>query len=159
MTVTRTDITAAIRRVGLSGQAVCAHSSLRSFGHVEGGARTVIDAFLAEGCTHMVPTHSYDFSVRPPLDPHQRPERNGTRYFFPPEDTAEPAGTDTPSPIFQTTSTAISREDMGAIPAEVVAMPGRVRGNHPMGSFSAVGPQAAALISGQQPLNIFAPLE
>ena len=86
MSVTLADIRAAVRRLGLTGQPVCAHSSLRSFGHVEGGARTVVDAFLAEGCTLMVPTHSYAFSVRPL--PHQRPERNGTRYYFPPEEPA-----------------------------------------------------------------------
>jgi aminoglycoside N3'-acetyltransferase len=159
MNVTLADITAAVRRLDLSGQPVCAHSSLRSFGHVDGGARTVVDAFLVEGCTLMVPTHSYTFSVRPPPDPDQRPERNGTRYSFPPEEPAQRAEPEVASPIFRTDSTEISRDDMGAIPAEVVAMPGRVRGNHPMGSFSAVGPLADALISGQQPLDLFAPLE
>jgi aminoglycoside 3-N-acetyltransferase len=37
-------------------------------------------------------------------------------------------------------------------------MPGRVRGNHPLCSFSAVGPLAQRLIAGQTPLNINAPL-
>ena len=154
MSVTIDDIRAAVRRLGLAGQPVCAHSSLRSFGHVEGGARAVVDAFLAEGCTLMVPTFSYAFSVHPL--PHQRPERNGTRYRFIPDQAAEPAG---PPRIYRTDSIEISREDMGAIPAEVVAMPGRARGNHPVGSFSAVGPLADALISGQRPLSLYAPFE
>src|SRR5688500_10367636 len=157
VSVALADIRSALRRLGLSGQPVCAHSSLRSFGHVEGGARTVVDAFLAERCTLMVPTHSYAFSVRPL--PHQRPERNGTRYHFPPDAPAEPGDPVAAPPIFQTSSTEISREDMGAIPAEVVAMPGRVRGNHPIGSFTAIGPLADALISVQQPLDLFAPHE
>jgi aminoglycoside 3-N-acetyltransferase len=151
VSVTTDDIRAAVRRLGLSGRALCVHSSLRSFGHVEGGARAVVDGLLAEGCTVLVPTFSYDFSVRPL--PHQRPLRNGTSYDFPPD---EPEGTDR---IYTTDSHEISREDMGAIPAAIVAMPGRVRGNHPLCSFSAVGPLAAELISGQAPLHVYAPFE
>jgi aminoglycoside 3-N-acetyltransferase len=50
-------------------------------------------------------------------------------------------------------------EDMGVIPATVVKMPERVRGAHPLCSFAAVGPLADELISGQAPLNVFAPLK
>ncbi len=39
--VTQSDIQTAIRTLDLSGQAVCIHSSLRSFGRVSGGAQTV----------------------------------------------------------------------------------------------------------------------
>jgi aminoglycoside 3-N-acetyltransferase len=45
--VTQQDIVAGLRDLGLSqGSIVLAHSSLSSFGHVEGGAETVIDALL-----------------------------------------------------------------------------------------------------------------
>jgi len=47
---------------------------------------------------------------------------------------------------------------MGAIPAAVVAMPRRVRGNHPLCSFTAVGPLAEELMAGQEPLEVFRPL-
>lgn len=45
--VTRTDITDGLRELGLcSGDVVFLHSSLSSFGYVEGGAETVVQAFL-----------------------------------------------------------------------------------------------------------------
>lgn len=47
---------------------------------------------------------------------------------------------------------------MGAVPAAALRMPGRVRGNHPLASFTAVGPKAAHLIARQTPLDFFAPL-
>jgi len=48
---------------------------------------------------------------------------------------------------------------MGAIPAAVLAMPGRVRGRHPLDSFAAIGPRAAELVSGQTASNVYAPLK
>jgi aminoglycoside 3-N-acetyltransferase len=38
-------------------------------------------------------------------------------------------------------------------------MEGRVRGNHPLNSFSAIGPLASDLIERQQPNDVYAPLE
>ena len=43
--------------------------------------------------------------------------------------------------------------DMGAIPATLVAWPGHVRGNHPLDSFTAIGPRAAELVAEQTPLD------
>lgn len=46
-TVTRSRIAGAVRELGLArGDVVLAHSSLKSFGHVDGGADAVIDALL-----------------------------------------------------------------------------------------------------------------
>jgi len=56
MVVTEQDIHHALRTLGLPGQVVCLHSSLRSFGHVAGGANAVVRVFLDEGCTILVPT-------------------------------------------------------------------------------------------------------
>ena len=62
--VGKADILAGLRQAGLDpGETVLAHSSLSSFGRVEGGADTVIDALLEavgpEG-TVLVPTHTWD---------------------------------------------------------------------------------------------------
>ena len=77
-TVTSADLAHGVGDLGLAGQAVCVHSSLRSFGRVQGGAREVVDAFLRLGCTVVVPTFSYGFSVPPP--PELRPSQNGWQY-------------------------------------------------------------------------------
>jgi aminoglycoside 3-N-acetyltransferase len=149
--VTRDDIAAAVRGLGLSGRALCVHSSLRSFGWVDGGADAVIDALLAEGCSVLVPTMSWSFEVRPP--PHLRPLRNGIDY--------DAAWMQEPLPgealVFSPASNALSRELMGAIPAAVLQRPERQRGNDPMGSFSAVGPLARELVEAQSATDPFAP--
>ena len=58
--VTQSDITRGLEGLGLGrGDAVLVHSSLSSFGHVEGGAETVVRAFLqvlGETGTLLVPT-------------------------------------------------------------------------------------------------------
>src|ERR1044072_624785 len=150
MTVTEQDIRGALRAQGLQGRAVCVHSSLRSFGRVDGGARTVVRAFLAEGCTLIVPAFSSAFEIEPPA--HLRFERNGWDYERAHASTRERSeGTYTPD------STEIDR-DMGAIPSAVVSWPGRVRGRHPTDSFAAVGERAPELVSGQSPADVYAPL-
>jgi aminoglycoside 3-N-acetyltransferase len=148
--VTMQEIAGAVRSLGLSGMPVCVHSSLRSFGWVEGGPDAVIDAFLAEGCTLMVPTFSYHFNVAPPAD--DRPRRNGRSYQ---EGLPEPDG----SRIFVPESPEVSREEMGAIPATVLGRVGRVRGNHPLNSFTAVGPLAHELVRHQTAIDVYAPLD
>lgn len=145
-----TEIAKAVHALGLAGRAVCVHSSLRSFGRVEGGARTVIDALLGEGCTLMVPTFSSTaYEVWP--DPADVVARNGapgwrTRLSVKDAGVYSPAVNDIDS-------------DMGAIPVALLAIPERVRGDHPLDSFSAVGPLAQELVDAQSPTNVFAPLE
>jgi aminoglycoside N3'-acetyltransferase len=149
MVVTRRDIRSALRALGLSGRPVCLHSSLRSFGHVDEGATGVVTSLLDEGCTILVPTFSSAFEVTPPPD--LQFERNGWSY----DDDREPCPVS--DRIYDPEVSDIDRE-MGAIPAAVVAWPGRVRGNHPLDSFTAVGPRAAELVLGQAPLDVYAPL-
>lgn len=149
MVVTGQEVRQALRGLGLPGRAVCLHSSLRSFGHVVGGAVAVVRAFLDEGCTLLVPTFSSAFEVEPP--PRLQFERNGWDY------SAHRAPRQSPERVYTPEAPDIDR-DMGAIPVAVVAWPGRVRGNHPLDSFTAVGPRAAELIAGQAPLDVYAPL-
>jgi len=148
MSVTRYDIRAAIQALELSRQPVCVHSSLRSFGHVDGGAQTVVDAFLDEGCTLMAPSFSWTYATHAPK--HLRPRRNGTNDVY--LDTLKPTDR------IYTPDTPEIDKDMGAIAATVVASPGRERGNHPIGSFSAVGPCARDLTAVQAPDRIYGPL-
>lgn len=128
---------------------MCVHSSLRSFGHVAGGAPAVVDSFLAEGCTVLVPTFSSaTYEMLP--DPPDVIARNGVGSRSPRAAAS--------ARVYAPNANDID-SDMGAIPAAVLAIPGRVRGNHPLDSFSAVGPLAHDLIDQQSPSRVFAPLE
>ena len=147
--VTSADIQAAVRQLGLEGKPLCLHSSLRSFGHVEGGARTVIDGLLAEDCTVLVPAFSSYFAIAPPEG--MRPARNGWDYAV---NWALPKSTRRR----YTPSAGLIDNDMGAIPAAVVSNSERVRGNHSLNSFAALGPLAEDLVQNQSPLDVYSPL-
>ena len=150
--ITTSVIRSAIRKLGLDGKPACVHSSLRSFGRVEGGASAVVDAFLLEGCTLLVPAFSCrTYSVSPPA--HLQFRRNATDY----EALAE-IGMNAER-IFDPDTCAEIDENMGAISAEVVTCEGRRRGNHPICSFAAVGPLAGPLVAGQEGDNAFALFE
>jgi aminoglycoside 3-N-acetyltransferase len=147
--VTSETIRAATRELGLSGLPLEVHSSLSSFGHVEGGAATVVDALLAEGCTVVVPAFtSPAYLVKPPEA--MRPDRNGIDY----ESFDRGGGANR---VF-TPETNDVNVTMGAIPAEVLARrPERVRGSNPLCSFAALGPLADR-VREQRPLDVYAPL-
>jgi len=147
--VTQFDIQNAVRALQLSGHALCVHASLRSFGWVEGGAQTVVEALLAEGCTVLTPTFT-EYGVAPP--PALRPARNGWDYDHFIRDWQGIGKIYTPA------TNEIDPVEMSAISAAVVQRPERVRGNHPLCSFTAVGPLAHALIAEQAPLRVNAPL-
>lgn len=144
MSVTHYDIRTAVQTLELSRQPVCIHASLRSFGHVAGGVQTVVDAFLDEGCTLMAPSFSWTYATHAPK--HLRPHRNGTDEAY--LDTLKPT-----DQIYKPDTSEIDK-DMGAIAAAVVASPSRARGNHPIGSFSAVGPCARDLVAAQAPERV-----
>jgi aminoglycoside N3'-acetyltransferase len=163
-----TELKTAIRQAGLANRAVCLHSSLASHGHVDGGASALVDAFLTEGTSLVVPAFTRRYAVTPP--PHLRPPRNGTRYDGWPAQGGLPVH---PTAADGTTaadggtaadgaggefSPAGNDTNMGAVPREVLARAGRQRGNHPLCSFAAIGPGAAGLVRGQSPIGVFAPL-
>lgn len=150
MSVQVGEIRRAVQAIGAAGRPIAVHASLRSFGHVEGGGRIVIEALLAEHCTVLVPSFSQVYAVAPL--PHQRPPRNASDYsFWPPTMPGDDR-------IYTPASNELDRGSMGAVPAAVLERPDRQRGNHPLNSFSAVGPMTSALIEGQAPLDVFAPL-
>lgn len=140
----------AIRESGLSARPVCLHSSFRSFRGVVGEPLHVIDAFLNEGCTLLVPTYSWHEHALDAPDSAPVPERNAYRRPPQPRRTAAP---------FTPDSTAIDTDAMGAIPTAVVQHPEQVRGAHPLCSFSALGPLAHDLVAGQGPEGVNDPLE
>ncbi len=137
MPVTLDAIQTAVTQLGLVGQPLCMHASLRSFGHVHGGAATVVEGLLQQGCTVMVPTHSYDaYHIPAPVD----------------------GIVDSSAPVYTPDSNAIEAQNMGVIPVYVLHKAGRVRGNHPLDSFTAVGPFATQLVEGQSADDVYAPV-
>ena len=149
MNATYDDLVNAIESLNLAGKPVCVHASLRSFGNLEGGADALVTAFLAARCTLLVPTFSWSYAIPPPAD--QRLSRNGWDYD------AYAGPTTGLNRVYTPTTPDLDRE-MGVIPAAVLAQPEAVRGNHPICSFTALGPLAADLIAPQGPVSVFAPL-
>jgi len=133
----------------LANKPVCVHASMRSFGKNRRSADSLLDQLLGMGCTIVVPTFTYELNQPPPRD--DRPSSNGLDYDS--DQTPEhdrhydPAGND------------LTLAEMGAFPAAVLARRERVRGNHPLNSFSAIGPEAGAIISRQTPDRVYGPLE
>ncbi|TMV44396.1 AAC(3) family N-acetyltransferase [Paenibacillus mesophilus] len=151
MAVTREDISKAIKILGLSQKPICVHSSLRSFGWVEGGAEGIVQCFLDQGCTILVPTFSWIYSEVPPIE--FRPRRNGCGDYSWVATKEQKA-----SEIYNPECNEIDKQDMGAIPSAILRMRNRKRGNHPLNSFTAIGLLAEKLITKQQPNNVYAPL-
>lgn len=144
------DLPDVLTRAGLCGRPVCLHASLSSFGWVEGGAGTVVDAFLDGGRTLLVPTFSWKaFAVTPP-PLGLRPPRNGTDYEnLPIKESLR---------VFSPTEDDVDKA-MGAIAAEVLSRRERRRGNHPLCSFAAIGPESTRLTNSQTLTNVYAPLK
>ncbi len=153
MAIDRNELVRAVTDLGLAGRAVCLHSSLKSHGPVDGGAATVVDAFLATGATLLVPTFSFAYAVTAPPD--MRPPRNGADYVGWTSEGGLPVTGGTTPRVF---STDANDTETGAVPTEVLSRPGRERGNHPLCSFTAVGPSAKALVAHQTPTDVYAPL-
>jgi len=150
--VTVDDIRAAVRDVGLADRAVCVHASLKSFGMVDGGAETVVQGMLDVGTTVVVPTSTFRFCMAP------KPAGIPALPFNSEDDgSIPPAGT----PPVASYDRAASFVDpaMGAIPAAVLRNPRRIRGIHPLSSFTALGPDAGDVIAAQTPTHVYAPLQ
>lgn len=141
-------IAEALTRLGASGRPVCVHASLRSFGLLAGGADTVIDAVLEVGATLLVPTSSFRTCMAP------RPA--GAIRSYNAEDDGSIPGTRPATPFSR--DGVFVDPAMGALPARVLRRAGHVRGDHPLSSFTALGPSAAELVAGQRPLDVYAPL-
>lgn len=143
------ELTAGLAAVGAVGRPVCVHASLRSFRRLDGGPEAIIGAVLAGGGTLLVPTWSGGWYATPPPPGRSLPNN------------AEDDGSVPTRPArrrWDPSSPHVHADTMGALAAAVVARPDRRRGDHPLNSFTAVGPLAATLVAGQAPLDVYAPL-
>lgn len=150
MSLSKNDLKNAIETLGLKNENVCIHSSIRSFGDViENGIQTIVDAFLDENCTIIVPSFSYEYEVAPGLS--LKPSRNGCNYDY------LNTRTDYLNLIYSNDSKVISKGDMGLLPLSILDLPEHERGIHPRNSFTGIGPFAKDIISKQTTIDIYAP--
>lgn len=149
--LTRRDIRNAIIYNKLSGRVISLHSSYKSFGGVEGGADTIIDCFLECGCTLLVPTFTYNNESYPTV--------KGLKYR---QNAFDPEHYDEECKVYRS-GFSVERNDiskiMGIIPKLILEREGSFRGNHPLNSFTGIGPKAEKLISKQSYLNVYGPYE
>ena len=138
--VTEKDIRDALAALGLSNASAEVHSSLRTFGQVEGGADAVARALTGALANVLVPAFCWDASVGAPDG--ERVERNAP----PHEPGWRPEAP--PAPFHPATSPIA--KDNGAISRAVARLPGAVRSAHPLMSWAAWGRDAAG-IAGEYP--------
>jgi aminoglycoside 3-N-acetyltransferase len=144
MTVRLRDLLLGLRDLRLANMPVIVHSSLKSFGHVEGGAGTVANALVAVFGTLLVPTFTYKTMIIPLAGP----ENNGITYGSL-QDQNQNAE-------FFTLRTPVDPL-MGTIPEMFRKHPRAKRSNHPIQSFAGIN--AELILAAQTMTNHLAPLE
>ena len=132
----RSHVTSSVLDEGLEGlgldgrQHLIVHSSLRSFGTLEGGAAGLLGALQGHAATVVTPAFSYQTLLRGPEAPVH------TRF---------------------TRQTRVSR-DIGRLAQTLVEHPAALRSFHPALSFVALGQEAAAVTSRQSLENPYGPI-
>lgn len=149
--VTQQQLDNTIDSLNLNNKVIILHSAYGSFGGVEGGPNTVIDCFLKAGNTLLVPTFTYDNDAYPPklgkeyaqngmnLDSYQDALQGLTHNF-------------------DQNSQQIS-DSMGVLPKVILSRQESIRGEHPVNSFTAIGPQAEKIIKQQSLLDVYGPYQ
>jgi len=147
VTVTKQDILKGMASLGIEG-GVEVHSSLSSFGNVDGGAETVLDALVAAFPLVVVPAFTWLTWAPPP--PGLVIERNGT--------TQDWVKIYQNSPQTPWSPDMPSHKRIGAIPEALRKRPNAVRSRHPSHSFAAIGKAAAQILATQTLDDCLAPI-
>ncbi|CZF85603.1 AAC(3) family N-acetyltransferase [Grimontia marina] len=135
------DIKSAIETLKLTDKVIFAHCAMRSFGRLEGGANRLLELFLSAGCTVVVPTFTYFPMCHSPEGIEYA--QNGYRG----ELEIDPSPYDADANDIE--------PSMGAFAKAVLNHPNRIRTEHPMNSYSAVGPLAEAVLATQDDFNVY----
>ncbi|KXF82089.1 AAC(3) family N-acetyltransferase [Enterovibrio coralii] len=133
---------ATISSLKLENKVVYIHCGMRSFSTHKPNPASLIQCFLEAGCTVVVPTFNYDTLCLPPEE--NRYLQNGHRgeWMFDNIRAFDPDDNELES-------------CMGSFARAVLHHPDRVRSNHPISSFAAVGPKAATVIKRQTYENVY----
>ena len=148
--VTVSDVVAGLQAIGAEGRPLCVHTSLSSFGHLADGARTILEAVRQLKITLLVPTSTFQMCLVAAPAGQVRPFNAADHDNLPTPGTIQ-------GQAFTTEATFVGA-GMGGLPRAVLRETAHVRGNHPLASFTALGPLADVLTRGQAPLDVFAPL-
>ncbi|MDD1794485.1 AAC(3) family N-acetyltransferase [Enterovibrio sp. ZSDZ42] len=139
---TKDQVKSAIDALSLANKVIFVHASMRSLGQLEGGASTLLNMLLAQGCTVIVPSFNYDTLCYPPQDDNYQQNGHRGEWQF---DNIRP---------FDRNDNRIE-VSMGKFAATVVSHQERFRTDHPIGSFAGVGPKAEAVLSHQSDIDVY----
>ncbi len=137
------DFKSAFASLGLGGKPAIAHASVKSFGAIQGGAETLLQALVASVGGLIMPAFTYKTMIIPEVGP----PNNGLTYgsYRDHNRMAEPFYADMPvDPL------------MGILPETLRHYPGAHRTAHPILSF--VGMNAGFALHAQTVYNPFAPI-
>ena len=152
--VSAAEIADGLTRLGLArSSSVIVHSSLTSFGYVDGGAEAVCDA-LTETCgTVLAPAGTWDFTgIGPP------PGTARAHNAYDPAPTWEAFDEELDRATAFSPDLPIDRE-LGRIPETLRLTRTPARTAHPLFSYIAVGPAADQLLAAQRPDWPLGPIE
>ena len=137
------EIKTGLSKLQLSKHLVVAHASLKAYGHIEGGAETMLNALLDSVRGIIMPTFTY----KTMLNPEVGPPRNGITYGSETDlnKMAEPFHPDMPADKM-----------MGILPETLRRHPKAKRSLHPIQSFAGI--HADGVINSQRLYDPFAPL-
>ena len=137
------DLKSGLSKLQLSKHLVIAHASLKSFGHIEGGAETMLTALLDSVRGVIMPTFTY----KSMLNPEVGPPRNGITYG---------SETDLNKMAEAFYPNMPADKLMGVLPEFLRKHPKAKRSSHPIQSFAGI--RADAVINSQRIYDPLAPI-
>jgi len=132
-----------LSKLGLGKSLVIAHASLKSFGHIEGGAETMLDALLDSVRGIIMPTFTYMTMLNPEVGP----PHNGITY-------GSETNLNKMAEMYQPDMPVDKM--MGILPEVLRKHSGAKRSMHPIQSFAGIG--ANAILNTQTIYNPLAPI-
>ena len=143
MSVSSSDLKTGLAKLGLTKHLVIAHASLKAFGHIEGGAETMLAVLLDSVRGIIMPTFTY----KSMLNPEVGPPRNGITYGSETDlnKLAEAFHPDMPADKM-----------MGVLPEFLRKHPKAKRSSHPIQSFAGI--RADAVINSQRIYDPLSPI-
>jgi len=141
--VSLSDLKTGLSTLGLTKSLVIAHASLKAFGHIEGGAETMITALLDSVQGIIMPTFTYKTMLNPDVGP----PKNGITY-------GSQTDLNKMAEVYHPNMPADKM--MGILPETLRQHPKAKRSMHPIQSFAGV--HADAILNTQTIYNPLAPI-